>query len=170
MKPNWNGLMKVLEFQTFDKYGNLLYEERNIYNTLHTSGENFIVSTLFAGLAIPDLYYIGLDNRTTIAVANTLATVITSEPSTNGYEREPVSSDEFTVNLNDNGNYQANSPVVTFRAVGGSWGPVKNIFLTTSSAGSTGYLLCSGVLQSTTTIPDGGVASLRIGMALKDCA
>lgn len=169
MNPNWRGIMKVLEFQHFDRHGNLIYEEKNIYNTLHRSGEQFILATLFTGVAIPANYYIGLDNRTTIAVTDTLATVVTSEPTENGYEREPVASDEFNIVTNSNNNYQANSPIVTFRAEGGSWGPVKNIWLTTSSSGSSGYLICSGRLAGTTTVNDGELVSLRLGMALKDC-
>lgn len=164
---NWHGIMKVLEFNHLDKDGNILYQQRNILNTLHTTGEEFILSVLFQGLAIPEFYYLGLDNRSSLAVGDTMATVSVTEPSTNAYERQSVDSTDWTLVVNSNSNKQTNSSIVTYRAVGGSWGPIKNIFLT-DEPNNSGYLIASAQLSEQVTVSSGEIISMRFGFALRD--
>ncbi len=138
---------------------------------LHILGEQFFLNALFQGgptnLYIPAFYYLGLDNRPTLFAADTMSGLV-GEPSANGYLRQPVSSTtDFTVEL-VNGVYRASSANVTFRALGGSWGPVQNIFIT-DRVDLTGTLIASANLGSPFSLSAGNTVSLRIGIALRDC-
>lgn len=168
MKNNWHGLMKVLEVQHLSKDGEVLYREGKILNLLHTEGEEFIVSALFAAEEIPENYYLGLDNRTVLDDADTLSSLI-SEPTVNSYERQPADSTAWAAIVNNDGYFQANSPIVTFRAIGGSWGPVRNIFLATSDDAS-GFLISSAALSNPLTVANGEQVSMRLGFAMRDCS
>lgn len=161
--------MKVLEITHFSADGKVLYYENEIHNTLHATGEQFILGVLFQGLELPESYYLGLDNRATIDVDDTMTTISTSgEPTANSYERQFADAANFSLITNDSGNAQANSPIVTFQALGGSWGPVRNLFLTNESAND-GYLIASVALSEQITVSDGEVVNMRLGMALRDC-
>ena len=170
MNNDWQGIMKVLWIK-HSRNGKVLYEQSNIRNLLHTDGESFILRAVFTGgqvsSVIPSNYYLGLDNRTEIVAANNLDSLV-AEPTSDGYVRQPVSSaGDFVVTL-EGLNYRATSPIVAFRAEGGSWGPVQNIFLT-DSATSSGTLISSAQLDSAVTVVDGDQITIRIGLALKDC-
>ena len=169
MKDNWRGLMKVLEIQHI-RNGKVIYEEKNILNTLHTEGEEFLLRLAFLSLTVPTAYYIGLDNRSTIAVGDTLSTVSAVEPSTNGYLRVPASpGSDFSLTLNDSGNNQVNTPIVTFRSNPGDWNrPVQNLFLCTSSDNS-GYLIASAELSASLDMDAGDMINMRLGLALRNC-
>lgn len=158
-------LMKVLEICHFDKKGKLLYNNKNIKNTLHGEGEEFILKILFDGSTVPSQYYLGLDSRSVLSRADSVSELSTLEPTTSGYIRQIVESNSFNFTNNELGNYQANSPVVLFRATNGSWGPVRNIFLT-NEAGYNGKLISSVPLGSNLVVQDGEIVSLRIGIAL----
>lgn len=158
----WNGLLKILKFQVV-REGKIIYEEENIKNILHTSGEQFCLSVLFAGGTIPLYYYLGLDNRLILAAANTMSSLI-GEPTVNGYARQFLSSTGFTVEL-VSGIYRAKGSIVTFNAIGGSWGPVRNMFFTNN----TGILISSASLISPITLNNGDAVNMRISMQLKDC-
>jgi hypothetical protein len=169
---NWNGLMRVLEIYHADSKGNILWEQSNIGNMLHNSGEQFLLNALFSGgptnTFIPNFYFLGLDNRVAISAGDIMAGLV-GEPTTNGYTRQPVSSTTgFQIATGPNDNYRATSPIVTFRATGGSWGPVQNIFLT-DKQDLTGYLIASANLGSPFTMADGDTVSLRLGLTLRDC-
>jgi hypothetical protein len=134
---------------------------------LHDEGEQFLLSTLFAGVAMPTNLYLGLDNRTTLAASDTLASLV-SEPTVNGYARQAVNSASFTV-VFTGGAYQANTPIVTFSATGGSWGPVNNLFLATSSDNS-GKLIATVTLnQADLILIATQVMRIRMGLSLRDC-
>jgi hypothetical protein len=162
-------LMKVLFVQHI-RNNKIIYEERNILNTLHTEGEEFLLRVAFLSLSVPSAYYIGLDNRSTIAVGDDLTTVNAVEPSSNGYLRVSAApGSNFTLTLNDSGNNQINTSIVTFRATSGNWNrPVKNIFLCTSSDNS-GYLIASAQLSETITMTAGDMVNMRLGLALSNC-
>ena len=134
---------------------------------LHDEGEQFLLSVLFSGLAMPTNIYLGLDNRTTLAATDTLASLV-GEPTVNGYARQPVGSSSFTV-VPTSGAYQANSPIVTFSASGGSWGPVNNLFMSTS-LDNTGKIIASVTLnQANLTLISGQIMRIRMGLSLRDC-
>jgi hypothetical protein len=65
------------------------------------------------------------------------------------------------------GVYLAQGPVVSFSATGGSWGPVKNLFLTTKSD-NTGILIASAALSENTILNSGETLNVRLALTLKD--
>lgn len=168
MKDKWHGLMKVLEIKHYSKHNELLWEDKNILNLLHTDGEEFILQVLFGGEAIPTAYYLGMDNRASLSESDTMGSLGT-EPIGNGYLRQPVlSTGEFTFTVTSLGFTQAQSPIVEFNASGGTWGPVANLFLTDQSD-SSGYLISSIKLSSTVTLDDGERVTVRMGLGMRDC-
>ena len=170
MRETWNGLLKIIEIQHLDRDGTVLWKDSNVHNVLHVNGEQFLLNALFvggnSGFYIPDNYYFGLDARGSVLAADTI-TDLAGEPQTNGYSRQLVSSlNQFSVAI-FGGIYQAVSPIVSFGASGGSWGPVTNLFLTTD-LGSAGTLISSVPLSQSLTVIDGQVVSLKMGLSLRD--
>jgi hypothetical protein len=159
--------MKVLEISHLSKEGSVLFNKKNINNILHLQGEEFILKSLFGGLSIPEEYYLGLDARTTLLSTNTLASISGLEANSGGYTRQIVGAGGFSFVTDETGNYQANSPVVLFRATSGSWGPVRNIFVATQ-AGYSGYLISSVPLGTNLIVQQGEIISMRIGLALRN--
>jgi hypothetical protein len=110
---------------------------------------------------------LGLDDRATITTDD-LITDLSNEPINNGYLRAAVSSSgSFSVDVL-NGVYRATSQIVTFTATGSGWGPVKNLFLTTT-ADNSGVLLASSPLSNTITLAGGDAVNMRMALALQDC-
>lgn len=176
--PNWRGILKILEIQHLDVKKNVIWEAKNLRNTLHKEGEAFLLNAVFAGgrtsnLFIPNNYYFGLDNRSSISANDTMSTIANGsfEPSTGGYSRQAIASiSAFTValtNLGPGSYYQATGPIITFTASGSSWGPVKNLFLTTA-INNGGSLLCSVALAEAITVNSGQSISMRMGISLRD--
>lgn len=162
--------MKILWIKQI-RNGETIFEQNNIFNMLHEEGEQFLLNAVFTGgqvnTYIPENYYIGLDNRPSVLVAQDIDSLV-DEPTTNGYLRQPVSSSgDFVVTL-ENSHYQATSPIVAFQAVGGDWGPVGSIFLS-NRADNLGVLLCSAMLESQATVTAGDSILMRIALKLKDC-
>lgn len=168
MKNNWNGLVKILEIQHV-RDNKVIWEDKNILNTLHTQAEMFILSCVFAtdpGTFPPSSYYFGLDARTEITVDD-LMTDVLDEPSGNGYFRQEVSSlGDFVIDTLE-GIYRATGPIITFTATGAGWGPINNLFLTTSFDNS-GILIASNPLSNAITLVSGDSVNMRMALALKD--
>ena len=170
MKDNWRGLMKVLYIQHL-RNGKVIYEEKDILNTLHIEGEELLLRIAFLSLIVPTAYYIGLDNRASLAVDDTLSTVSAVEPTaTNGYLRVAASpGTDFSLTINGSGNNQVNTPIITFRSNPGDWNrPVQNLFLASSSDDS-GYLIASAQLSASLDMNAGDMVNLRLGLALRNC-
>ena len=179
-------LIKIDYFRHLDKNNNILYEEKDIKNIIHAKGQEYILRVLFDALSIPNNYYIGLDNRSSLSLEDTLETIVPVEPSTNGYSRQPVESAVFNLNVTSSGNYKADSPIVLFRAIGGSWGPVKNVFLATSLSTTTNEstsiplpdgtgggtflntVVSSIALSSEVTVANGESVSMKISLGLEN--
>lgn len=163
--------MKLLEIKHLDVDGKVLWEDENIPNTFHYEGEEFLLKVAFntASLVeVPANYYVGLDNRTSIVVGNTLAG-LTTEPNSGGYSRQSVNSiNGFVVQDSGDGNKQAISTVLTFTATGSGYGPIKNVFLTNVS-GSSGYLLSSAALSASRSLTAGQVLTVRVAVTLRNC-
>jgi hypothetical protein len=161
--------MTVLEARHLDENGSCIWEKQHLPNILHQQGEEFILKTIFntsAGIIIPGAFYLGLDNRTNLTLTDTLSEVV-NEPTNNGYMRQGISSSNgFQVTLN-NLDWLVTSSSIMFNATGGSWGPVKNIFLTNVSYGS-GFLISSVPLKTSRTIESGQTLSLRIALGLRN--
>ena len=171
MKEKWHGILKVIEIQHLDKDGKLLWEQRDIKNLLHTDGEEFILRLLFAGESLSSFYYLGLDNRSDVLAADTMTTVQNegSEPATNGYSRVVLTvASSFTIQLSSGGNTEALTPISSFSASGGSWGPIANLFLTTE-ADDSGRLISTVSLSNAVTVGDGETLTVRMSLTLKDC-
>lgn len=172
MKPNWHGILRILEIQHLNSNGEVLWQQKDVYNTLHQDGEEFLLRAAFTGgqnsTVIPEEYYLGLDNRQSIAASNTMDDLI-GEPTGYGYERQSVkSSGEFAINF-QNDHFVATSPIVAFRATTGNWGPASNVFITDKSD-NTGYLIATAVLSSPIFVNSGDAITMRIGMQLRTCS
>lgn len=160
--------MKLLEVVHLDVNKNVISKQHNILNMLHRTGEQYILNSAFIG-SKPDFFYFGLDGRTTLAAIDTMVTISNNgnEPTINGYSRVAVSSSNaFSLNLSSE-HYVATCPVISFSATGGSWGPVKNLFLTTASD-NTGILIASAPLSQNTTLSAGDTLNVRLGLSLRD--
>lgn len=171
MRKDWHGLVKILDIQHLSATGEVLWSDKNLYNMLHRTGEQFMLQACFTGgvssTVIPANYYFGLDNRTSITATDTMGSLST-EPTGNGYGRVVVaSSGAFVVSLQGT-NYRADGPIISFSATGGSWGPVKNLFLATTIDNS-GVLIASVALSQTVTLNNGEAINARLGLYLKDC-
>lgn len=163
---NWYGIMKIIEIQHVDFKGNIIWNAKNIKNVLHLEGEKFLLEAAFYGgqnsTVVPTAYYLGLDNRTNVALADTLDE-ITEEPVGSGYQRAEIQSNGvFTISFQDD-RYIANSPIVSFRAVTGGWGPCRNLFLTGNEK-----LISTAQLPSAIELKSGDVITMRIGMQIRD--
>lgn len=162
-------LLKIDEIKHLDVDGCVLWCKKDLLNIFHSNGEYFMLNVVFntsSGITVPGSYYLGLDNRTTPALGDTLAS-LSGEPTQNGYIRAAVSSlNGFNVSLSSS-NYRASSSVVTFSAAGGGWGPVTNLFLTTAT-GNTGYLLSTTSLGGSRTLLDGQSFTARVSLGLSN--
>lgn len=167
---NWNGIMKVLELEHLASDGSLLHRETDLKNIIHSKGEELILKILFSGQAVPAKYYIGLDSRSSLDKSQSITDLSGLEPSSNSYARQSVDSNNFSVVTVSAGYRQANSPTLLFKAVGGSWGPVRNMFLTTGLGYGSGLTLISSVpLSSNINVSDGETITMRMAMALSSC-
>jgi hypothetical protein len=171
MRKDWNGLLKVLNIEHLAADGTVLWSDNNLYNILHLTGEQFVLSAVFSGgvtnTVIPANYYFGLDNRTTIAAGDSILS-LSSEPTANGYGRIAVASNSVFIVSLQSSHYRADGPIISFSAAGGGWGPVKNLFLATSSD-NTGVLIASVALSQSVTLADGEAVNVRMGLSLRDC-
>jgi|SRR6185437_6061606 len=162
-------LLRILEVTHLDRNGEVLWYRENIPNLLHDQGELYCLSALFntSVVSIPEHYYAGLDNRTSPAGSDRL-TNLSQEPTQFGYARQAVSSSTgFVIALNSDHIYQATSNVLTFVASGGVWGPVSNIFLTTS-LDNTGFLISSASLGGSHSLNAGEQLTIRLALTLSN--
>lgn len=171
---NWHGIMKVVEIKHLDQYGKLLWQQKNVKNMLHAEGEEFILRAVFTGgyvnnTIIPEYYYLGMDNRTTPISADVMVSLLNEPTSTYGYQRQTLSPDGvFEMSQSDSGHWIASSPIMAFRAQNGSWGPVRNVFLTDKDD-NTGSLIASAQFDSPIIVNDGESITMRIALMLQDC-
>lgn len=164
-------LLHIIEIFHTHVDGTILYENYNIPNIFHQQGQQFVLSATFntaSAITVPANYRLGLDNRATLSDADTLENLI-AEPAGFGYTRQPVSSlNGFSISLGTGGKYQATTNTVTFTASGGTWGPVQNLFLTTTIDNS-GFLISSAALRSSRTVTSGQSITMRLAVSLGNC-
>jgi hypothetical protein len=152
--------------------GEVLWEERDIYNVFHKRGEEFMLRALFTGgntpnALIPDDYFFGLDNRTNVVADDDFVNIL-GEPFTGGYLRQSVSSlGEITV-AEEDGAIRAITSIISFRASGGTWGPVKNLFMT-DRGDNNGFLIASVAATAPFSVIDGDSVTMRMSIGLTNC-
>jgi hypothetical protein len=150
----------------------VIWEASNLRNILHTEGEEYILKAAFVGGAadnefIPTDFFFGMDARTALTAGDEITDLV-DEPSANGYSRQAATAtDGFEVSVDSGGFNRAVSPIVTFAAAGGDWGPVKNLFFTDKEDNS-GLLIASVALGEDLTLTDGDTVSMRMGLSLQD--
>lgn len=152
-----------------DKYGNIKWQEINVANLLHDEGEQAILQAMFSeAYTVPAAYYIGLDDRVTIAEADTLAS-LAGEPGVGGYARQAANSDavDWTISI-DTGDYQAKSKTVTFTPSGADYPTVRNMFLCDVSTGTAGLIIASVALSQSRIVLDGDSLNTDITIKLSE--
>jgi len=165
-KNNWNGILIVDEI-IIQRNNKIIYKENNVQNIFHASGQYFFLEILFKNFKNPTTYYLGLDNRNSLTLNNTLLS-LEEEPVGKGYARQGVSLNNFSVSVGQNGNYKASGPTVTFNATTDTWGPVQNIFLTNVSSGTDGYLISSARLLDQVTVTPADSITLKFSFAFSN--
>jgi hypothetical protein len=176
INKTWNGIM-ILDFlEVLDESGKVILRDENRPNVLNTQGEQFILSLMFNGAAPPSNYYFGLDNRATVTQSDTLASIVGEPTSSNitGYQRAAVASsgsqNTFSVPIIESGNMKSYSPILVYNSGSVGWGPVQNIFLTTSTTGAyDGFLISSAPLTVPVTLTANQTLRLRFAMQLSNC-
>lgn len=160
------------------KFGDVLWQSGQIDNILHDEGEQYILAQSFAttrtGFTTVTQMHFGLDNRASLAEADTLATCDATEPKTaGGYSRKAVGTggtgaagQPFVFGTVSN-YWQAQGTTVTWTASGAAWATMKNLFMCTTSTGTTGKLICSLALTATRTLQVDDVlnASMYVGLS-----
>lgn len=178
MRKDWNGILKILEIQQV-RNNQVIWEQKNIYNMLHSEGEAYFLEILFRnpndGTLPPEFYYLGLDNRASPVVDDTMIDIL-DEPVGNAYARQLVSSkpDQPTgwiIVAGQSGEITYNKAlgsIITFNAAGGQWGPVTMLFMT-DKVNNTGKLISTVDLASEVNMEDGDALNLRMALSLRDC-
>ena len=165
----WNGLIKILSIRHVSENGRVLWEKRNLLNTFHAEGEQFVLETLFVNgnvtPSIPDNYYLGLDNRTSVSVNDDMDTIADYEVVGGGYVRNLLPCTDSTVGPVD-GIYRATTPVFSFGASGVGF-TARNLFLT-DQPDNTGYLISSVPLSNVVTLTAGESMYVNMVLALQN--
>lgn len=167
---DWHGIMTILELNHISDNGATLYRETNVKNIIHKVGEEYVLGVLFSSKTKPENYYVGLDSRSSLNSVSDIGAVIEYEPSiTNAYERQAVASNSFQVQ-EVSGVMQARTPTLVFKATGGSWGPIKNIFIATARGTdpNTCTLISSAGLSREITVASGEIITMRMAMSLSN--
>lgn len=158
--------MRITELVHSDRFGNVVEIRRDLPNTIHLLGEEFVLGVLFAGVAIPGSYYMGLDSRESIYASDSISDLEGAEPFGDGYERKAIESDNFSISSAGPNARRADSPVVLFTASGGSW-TVRNVFLSTGLGYGTGSVLVSSApIGQEIQVSSGETISMRMAMSL----
>lgn len=160
LRVGWVGLWT---FEHFDRKGNLIWKHR-AFNALADEGEENMLDLYLRGQNAPTTFFLRLYNDTP-AETDTLSD-LTGEPSSNGYAAQEIPRDTngWPTLVLDGGDFQATSSQETFVASGGSWGPVTNAVLATST-GTSGKLVAFVALSASRTVNDG--ESIKITLDVK---
>jgi hypothetical protein len=155
-------------------------ESKRRGNILHDTGEIAILSAYFAtgyanyGAPVAALF-LGLDHRSALGEADTLATMAAHELTlaAEGYARKTLSTVDtgFTISDSGAGYYKVTTETVEWTATGDWDAAVDNLFLcsdaTALSDASDKHILCSKALSASRTLLNGDKlqASMYIGLS-----
>jgi hypothetical protein len=155
--------MKIDDFLILDKNNEVKYQQKNIKNTFHQEGEEYILNALFKGKDnIPDIgYWVGLDTRQAVSRTDTLAS-INGEPfnytdginsGLTGYQRKNIPFTNWSITPPGVSTpYYATSGSIIFSAVNYKFNSVTNIFLATTNETNCNSIQCVGKLISTASL------------------
>ena len=111
-----------------------------------TTGDNRVANILFGTQGVDANYYIGVytSPASSVPLSATMASI--TEPSTaRGYARVVLANNSWLIT---NGQ-AAYSSVVSFSCTGTAWGNTYGYFVTTTSAGTAGVLMCAETFNGT---------------------
>lgn len=166
-----SGITEIGHFELIarNSAGEEIWREE-FHNLLSDGGEQSFLDCYLRLQNCPSGFYLRLSNPTNCgnssAETSSLATIATSEPSTNGYAAKSLTRNTTgwpTLAL-DSGDYQATAAQQTFNASGGSWGPVTCAFIASTSDNS-GVFIASGALSTSRTLAAG--ESLQVTYRIK---
>lgn len=179
-RPHW---LTVLNVSHHNQANEKIWEAKNLENILHLDGELFALSLLYDSdysnskhvldgddnPTRPDNYYLGLDNRSTVSSSDTMISLSSLEPTSNGYARQIISSTTgFTIEL-DVTKYRVRTNVISFTASGGSFGPIRNVFLS-NKIGNDGFLMNTVSLGTQRTVASGETLTFELSLSLSNCS
>lgn len=170
-KVETSGITEIghFEFIAFNANGQEIWRDE-FHNILSDGGEQSFLDCYLRAQNCPTTFWLRLSNPTNCgdasAETSSLATIATSEPTTNGYVKKELTRNTsgWTSLALDSGDYQATAAVQTFNASGGSWGPVTCAFIATTSD-NTGVFVASGALSASRTLANG--ESLQVTYRIK---
>jgi len=186
MNKKWHGLLEIIEITHKDKNGNILWEENNLTNILHNTGEKLLLSSVFAGVNLPGTYNFGLDSRTSLTVAGgtngesliypyivdfiTLASAPDGEPGLGvGYSRVSVANNSFVISIDTDSHYKASGSIISFVGTGAGWGPVTNLFMSYVNGSNQDVIIATVPLTQPITVINEQVVNVRMALKLRTC-
>ena len=123
-----------------DVDGTILDQRFGIDNMFLDEGAEWMIKACFEGETLPTDLHLLLDNRATIARADTLAS-LSGEPAIYAYARQPltIGTTDWTASLVTN--WQGLSVTATFSPSGGDWAQIQNLGLCVPLTGTVGYYI-----------------------------
>lgn len=167
MKKEWNGLVTLERLWITNDKNEIIFELFDKKNVLHVQGQTLFLGCMFKDTAIPSVYYVGLDSRTTLTAPQTLAD-LTGEPTTPGYSRQPLTRNTDFELIADTNSARVRSATVSFTASLSNY-TATDMFLTTAGTGASGLLISSVSFGTTVTVTPTNVVSMKFAMTLGSC-
>ena len=144
---------------------------REAHNITHNEGEEMLLKTIFSKELSCPMFYMGLDNRVTLAETDTLSGIMSSYElaASNNYSRVTVSgaSGDWTTSTNASGDWFAKTVTCAFSATTGAWLSAVNVFLATD-ASNDGYVVGSLALTSQVVLQANDYYKLDYTFTLKE--
>jgi len=157
------GISGIYKFEHYDRCNNLIWYNV-VNNAISAVGRGDMLTAFLQAIQVPTTFFLRLYNDTP-ADTDSLGS-LTNEASGNGYAAQELTRDASGWNTlaNEGGlTHSVTSKVATFSANGGSWGPVTNVVLATSSDNS-GRFIGWAALGASRTLKDGEALKVNYGI------